>query len=156
MNGIEALSRLRAAEAGLPLGEEGSALDRADYVAFPLKCEFPTAPESTTYPTPLHTSDDPPPAIVPAPVNDLAFLARAAGWQCRVTYSEGYTPHSRHGTPSANPKKIWVIRLMDGDKRAVAVRTDATWSSLWVWSPRRFYAKISLLADFQRELGREW
>lgn len=150
---MSAIDELRAADAGLPLGASNP---DPPYVCFPLKCELPSTPDLTTFPEPLHTSDMPPPAIQPEPVRDLAFLGRAAGFQVRVTYSEGFVPHSAYGTPSAKAKKLWAVRLRHGDQCAVAVRENSAWHSFWTWSPRQTPRRAATLATFTQQLGTDY
>ena len=118
--------------------------------------KYPEPPQP--YPVPLVTSADPRPAGVtePGPVLDLQMHAQMHGWMHRTTYSEGYLPHASYGTPGRTAKKIWAVRLERNGSRAVAVRHDDSWASLWVWSRKRGRERVAGLEVFKLELSREW
>lgn len=119
-------------------------------VCFPLKCEWEKIQPVTAeaFPVPLATSRTPAPAARPAPVEELATLARCLGWTVLVTYSHGYVPHATRGVP-LGPKEIWAARCSRGTAHAVAVREDGAWASFWDWSDVQFFRRSKLLTDFQ-------
>lgn len=110
------------------------------------------------YPAPIVTSNDPIPDGVtkPRPVADLEALARRAGWNINTTYAEGWVPHASHGTPGAEPKQSWAVRLERHGSRAVAVRMADTWTSFWVWSRNRGRHRILGLDNFKADLRGSW
>lgn len=95
------------------------------------------APERAPFPEPLVSSRDGWRAdVMPGPVHDLVALAESRGWiTSEPQYAEGFTPHASHGTPSAKPKTSWAVRMRRGEMRAIAVRMDGSWTSLWVLGP---------------------
>lgn len=119
-----------------------------------MRCEWdalhPAPPEE--FPVPLVTSDDPLPAsvLMPGPVADLARDMERAGWRAQITYAHGYVPHATHGRPSAKPKQSWAVRAVRGAQRAVAVREDDAWQSLWDWSAEHFFRRSPGLEVFVR------
>lgn len=148
------VDELRAAENGLPWG--GPAVPDPPLVCFPMPLSLDTRTDGEPYPPPLVTSDDPLRCVAPGPVAELGKLAGLMLWNVQITYSEGHLPHARLGTPSEKAKKIWALRMARGAQRAVAVRTDGSWTSLWTWSPQRMAARSRTLADFENQLGRDW
>lgn len=122
----------------------------------PRRIEEPayTAPVEAPFPRPRVTSRDgiPEYAAKPGPVADLETYAQEHGWTVSLTYSEGYEPHATTGRPSAKIKTKWAVRMVRGQERAVAVRTDAAWSSLWFWSPTQFFKESGGLTEFKRVL----
>lgn len=149
---VSELNRQRAALLGLPYG--GEATPDAPLMCFPMAPARTVEPEP--YPTPLHTSDQPCGHPAPAPVSSLALLAGTHGWEYKTTHAEGWVPHASWGTPSAEPKEGWAVRLQRGDQQARAVRVDGKWTSLWTWSPRRIMRRSALLDDFKALLKEEW
>lgn len=123
--------------------------------AFPPRRIEP-APEparAEPFPAPEVTSIDPIPEKVPAVVSALIRLAEQRGWSVQLTYSRGYEPHALYGTPSAKVKTKWALRMVRGEQRAVAVRTDSAWTSLWTWSSEHFFRESTGLREFERELS---
>lgn len=115
----------------------------------------PVAQPVADFPAPLVTSHDPIPGKAPAVVSKLIRLAEARNWKVELTYSEGYEPHATYGTPSAKPKAKWALRMARGERRAVAVRTDSAWTSLWTWSPDQFFQPAQGLHEFERAISRD-
>ena len=149
---IDPITALRAQEAGLPAAESNP---DAPLVCFPMRLDWEKTrpgvlPDS--FPAPTVTSHEPVPDRMPGPVAALVRLAESRGWTVLVTYSLGYEPHARLGTPSAKPKAKWALRMSSGTRRAIAVRTDDAWSSFWDWSPEQFMQRSATLAAFERML----
>jgi hypothetical protein len=120
-------------------------------VCFPLRCEWDALNPLTApaWPSPVHTSLMPAPQDVPDPVSDLAVWARTFGWKTLVTYSEGWVPGQR----SEKAKKIWAVRCSRGTRRAVAVREDGSWHSLWSFGQGLAFTKTVLLDQFKQDLA---
>ncbi len=105
------------------------------------------------YPASAHTSAMPPRDAVPGPVLLLKGYAERLGWVCLTPrQSIGHVPHATLGTPSAKAKTLWSLLMMRGDRRAVAVRTDGSWSSLWTWSTTEFFTRHATLEVFREGL----
>lgn len=119
--------------------------------AFPLRCEWDMLHPAGVKPYP---GSEPITTTPPGPVLDLALLADRHGWSTRITGSRGHVPHATTGRPSAAPKEMWAVRCARGERRAVAVREDGAWHSLWVWSAHEFFQKLRLLEDFRAALSR--
>jgi hypothetical protein len=175
---IDPITVLRAQEAGLPAAESNPDVPlvcfplRADWEQVKLRENHPNGvpyqyrqnsgeyreqyqellTSRPTFPIPTVTSDDPVPEVMPGPVAGLLRLAESKGWTVLVTYSKGHEPHATYGTPSAKPKAKWALRMINGDRRAVAVRTDDAWSSFWDWAPDQFFQRAPSLAAFERVL----
>jgi hypothetical protein len=107
-------------------------------------------------PPPLQAAIEVPESSWPDPVRTLAARAVLSEWIYRVTYAKGYVPHGTTGRPSAKPKQTWAVRMMRDDCRAVAVRTDAAWTSFWTWSPRRMMERSLTLAGFMDRIGKDF
>lgn len=146
---IDPITILRAQQAGLPAAESHP---DPPLVCFPMRPDTKQEKLPETFPAPSVTSADPVPDQMPGPVSALVRLAEAKGWKVLVTYSVGHEPHASHGTPSAKPKVKWALRMAIGQRRAVAVRTDDAWTSLWDWSPEQNMQRSPTLAAFQRVL----
>jgi hypothetical protein len=103
------------------------------------------------FPAPLVTSNDgQEDALVhPGPVDALAEFARTCGWETKITYAEGWVPHAKLGTP-LGPKALWAVRMRRGTVRAVAVRTDGTWTSLWKMADT--WQRFTTLGSFQEAI----
>jgi len=109
--------------------------------------------EAQVYPAPVLTSQMEPIEHVPGPVMLLKGHAERLGWiSLRPRQSIGYVPHALHGTPGKNEKTLWCLKMLRGDRRAVAVRTDGSWSSLWTWSSEEFFARHATLEAFKEAL----
>lgn len=109
------------------------------------------APEVKTVkalPPPAVTSLDPLAETAPGPAVDLLMWALANRWEARVTHSIGHVPGQR----SERAKVLWAVRCARGNRRAVAVRQDDAWQSLWVWSDEQFFTRVPGLAEFRKEL----
>jgi hypothetical protein len=119
---------------------------------FPPRGEMPAA-QAMPYPASLLTSDDPYDGPTSRPAADLLKLALAHGWTGRITYAKGYLPHAAYGTPSKVAKFSEALRLARGDRRAVAVRMDSSWESLWTWSATQFFIRYKLLDEFRAALA---
>ena len=124
-------------------------------VAFPLRSEWEKAAgvvqQEEPYPAPLVTSEDGMDAVLPhpAPVDELAAYAEGLGWEVvRITYAEGWMPHSIHGTPGSRPKTSWAVRMRRGDQRAVAVYMGSAWKTMYVLSAAGTQ-KHTTLGDFK-------
>lgn len=146
---IDHITRLRAEEAGLPAAESHP---DPFLVCFPMPENLLVIPEPAQFPPPLTGATTRPVDDWPGPVEQLAALAATLGWNLKVTYAHGFTPHARLGTPSAMPKESWAIRLNRGDERAVAVRMAGMWSSFWYWSPNTLMRRSDTLIDFRARL----
>ncbi len=119
----------------------------------PVDFSRPAEPEKQPYPQPALTSVMEPIDHVPGPVMLLKGYAERLGWiSLTPRQSIGYVPHSLHGTPSKAAKSLWCLKMMRGDQRAVAVRTDGSWSSLWTWSSEEFFARHATLEAFKEAL----
>jgi len=122
---------------------------------FPMRLEWELATgrnvtETQPFPAPLRHSDMSVLTLdVPRPVTDLEMYAMSHGWTTRLTMSEGWEPHAIHGRPSASPKVKWAVRMQRGVERAVAVRTDGAWSSMWTWSTSQFFRRYGTLEAFK-------
>ncbi len=119
---------------------------------FPPHGESPPA-QPEPYPAPLLTSDMPYDEPSSKPAADLLELALAHGWTGRITYAKGYLPHAAYGTPGKVAKFSEALRLMRGDRRAVAVRMGGSWDSLWTWSGTEFFTRHKLLDEFRAALA---
>lgn len=117
--------------------------------SFPLRCDWEATLPPVVDVWPASAPLDGPP---PPPVAELAGLARAFGWQVSVVGSVGHVPHARLGTPSAMPKTLWSVRCARDARRAVAVRENSSWHSLWTWSTTEFFRKLPLLEEFRQAL----
>jgi hypothetical protein len=107
------------------------------------------AVEREPYPAPLLTSEMPAPGIeASGPARILAAVAARHGWTSHITFANGYLPHAAYGTPSAKPKKSEAVRLSRGAQRAVAVRMDGSWVSLWTWGRDTFFTRSDGLEAF--------
>lgn len=119
---------------------------------FPPPGVAPSPATAEPYPAPLLTSDDPYDGPTSKPAADLLKLALAHGWTGRITYAKGYVPHAAYGTPGKAPKFSEALRLVRGDRHAVAVRLGGSWGSLWTWSGTRFFTRHKLLDEFRAAL----
>jgi len=120
---------------------------------FPPPGEAPVVEQRKPYPAPALTSAMPACDVVPGPVMLLKWHAECLGWIClSPRQSIGHVPHASHGTPSEKAKTLWSLRMMRGDRRAVAVRTDGSWSSLWTWSTTEFFSRHATLEAFREGL----
>lgn len=141
---MSTIDEQRALAAGLPYG--GPAVPDP-----PLVC-FPMAPARTAerapFPAPLHTSDMPYDQPAPTSVAALALLAGTHGWEYRITYAHGWVPHAAYGTPSAEPKQSWAVRLRRGNQRAAGVQVAGKWDALWTWSVDTFFVRHGTLESF--------
>lgn len=108
--------------------------------------------ERPVYPVPRHVSTDPLPATLPKPVTDLLAYAVRHGWVGVITHAEGNLPHATTGRPSAAVKVSDAVRLARGKRRAVAVRMDGKWESLFTFSNTEFFTRHRLLDDFRAAL----
>jgi hypothetical protein len=144
-----AIDLLRAREAGLPLGESHP---DAPLACFPLRSDWERAtgwtPEGESFPAPLHTSDQPYDHPAPKPISDLALLAGTHGWEYMITYAHGWVPHASWGTPSAEPKISWCVRLRRGNEQARAVQMDGKWDAFWTWGATEFFTRHGTLESF--------
>lgn len=105
--------------------------------------------EREPYPAPLYTSDAPAAGLeASGPARILAAVAARHGWTSRITFANGYLPHAAYGTPSKTPKKSEAVRLSRGAQRAVAVRMDGSWVSLWTWGRDTFFTRSDTLEAF--------
>ena len=104
--------------------------------------------ERETFPAPLRTSREPLGSPVPGPVGKIASAAMSAGWDVLVTQAEGYWPHATTGRPGVRPKVSWAVRLRRDDQRAVAVRVESSWMSLWYWTQVSPFQRAKTLAEF--------
>jgi len=118
----------------------------------PVDFSRPASEVVQAYPAPVLTSMDTPDAPPSKPARDLLALAQSLGWEGVITQAKGHVPHAAHGTPGATAKPSDAVRLRRGQQRAVAVRMDGKWSSMWTWSPERFFARCRLLEEFQAAL----
>lgn len=145
------IDQIRAAENGLPWG--GHAEPDPPLHCFPMRESFAREPERQEFPAPMISSTEsdlaPDP---PAPVAGLAAYAAGHGWDHMLTYARGWVPHARLGTPGANPKTSWAVRLRRGPYRAVAVRMHGDWTSLWTWSSAESFTRHKLLEMFKEAL----
>jgi hypothetical protein len=107
------------------------------------------------FPAPLVDATTTPEGSVvrPAPVNDLEAYAASRGWDVMITYAHGWVPHASWGTPSAEPKESWGVRLRRGQFRAVAVRMGGTWASMWTWSDTDRFTHHQTLGAFREAIG---
>lgn len=95
------------------------------------------------YPAPAVTSLQESAFLAPAPVHQLAEMAREAGWDVRTQYAQGYPPHGSTGRPGALKDSIAVIfgnhPLTDRQAYACYEKTASgsawTWSGIMVWGP---------------------
>jgi hypothetical protein len=104
------------------------------------------------YPAPVLTSLDMPCSLPSQSARKLLELAHSLGWEGAITQAEGHVPHATRGTPGAGPKVSDALRLRHGLRRAVAVRMDGKWASMWTWSPEQFFTRHRLLEEFQEAL----
>lgn len=144
------IDQQRAAEAGLPWG--GHARPDPPLNCFPMRADLAPAETAPQYPAPLHTSNDSLPDIAPRPIADLAMYAAGLDWEYMITYAHGWVPHARLGTPGKAPKTSWAVRLRRGPFRAVAVRMDDSWASMWTWSDTDRFVHHRLLDAFKEAL----
>lgn len=107
--------------------------------------------EDGPFPAPLVTAGQPWEGMVvpPKPIMDMARYADAAGWDHMITYAKGWVPHATHGRPSEKPKESWAVRMKRGEQRAVAVRMDAQWASLWTWAADSPFVHHKGLGEFK-------
>lgn len=118
----------------------------------PAHHERPALEERGPFPAPALTSTDPLPEITPGPVLGLVMTAEGFGWECVTTAAVGHVPHATRGTPSAQPKSSWAARMQRGEQRAVAVRMDGNWTSLWTWSSTTAFKRHATLEAFKGAL----
>jgi len=116
--------------------------------------DFSRVPEEikADYPAPSLTSDQPYDQPSSGPAAGLLKHAMTLGWDGVITYARGHVPHATHGTPGKDAKFSEALRLQRGDQRAVAVRMDGSWTSLWTWSPSQFFTRHKTLEAFQGAL----
>lgn len=120
---------------------------------FPPPGEPRTAQKVKPYPAPLLTSRDVPRDPVPGPVLLLKAYAERCGWQALTPrQAEGFLPHAAWGTPGDEPKVSWSLQLMQGGRRAVAVRMGNAWHSLWTWSDQDLHQRYVTLEAFKEAL----
>ena len=119
---------------------------------FPPPGAAPVPATAEPYPAPLLTSDDPYDGPTSKPAADLLKLALSHGWTGRITYANGYVPHATTGKAGAAPKFSEALRLVRGDRHAVAVRLGGSWGSLWTWSGTQFFTRHKLLDEFKAAL----
>ena len=120
---------------------------------FPFPPPGEAAPvERVTYPAPSLTSADPMPQPASAPAAQLLIVASSRGWTGTITMARGFMPHASYGTPGKREQFSEAVRLYRGEQRAVAVRRDGSWSSLWTWSRTQFFARYSTLEAFKEAL----
>jgi len=160
---IDAITLLRAQEAGLPAAESHP---DAPLVCFPLKIDWQMASAvqviseavgaaiTASYPKPLIKINVPSMADNPAPVRGLFSYALMQGWSGEVTHSRGFVPHATHGTPGEKAKDVWAVRLWRNGQQARAVRHDGTWNCFWSWSKQPASLKqFKALAEFKAALA---
>lgn len=131
---IDEITRLRAADAGLPAAES---YPDPPLRSFPLRLDWemtlPVAREP--YPAPAVSSrDGMQPASWPGPVLTMQAHAEAASWTVRRQYSRGRAPHGSTGRPLA--EKGWYgLRMTCGARSAWLVHDGAKWDSMAMWAP---------------------
>jgi hypothetical protein len=97
--------------------------------------DWPADHERVPYPEPIVGACEPDGSVLmPRPVTDLQKYASAQGWAVMLTYAYGWLPHATYGTPGAEPKHSWGVRMRRGGTNAVAVYMGGKWESLWTWS----------------------
>lgn len=127
-----------------------------DLACFPTRVDWEmTQPPvgAQEFPAPLVTSRDGQHDAIPHPdpVDDLASFARGHKWATQIAYSEGWVPHATTGKP-LGPKVMWSVRMVrSGGLRAVAVRTDDKWTSLWITGET--WQRFATLAAFKERLA---
>lgn len=119
----------------------------------PIDFSRPAQQEEQPYPVPSLTSDMQVPITASQPASGLQALARANGWDAVITFARGYLPHATHGRPSAAEKVSEAVRMARGSRRAVAVRMDGSWTSLWTWSDTEFFTRHATLEAFKRVIA---
>lgn len=143
---IDPITRLRAADAGLPAAESNP---DPPLHSFPLKIEWEqTLPVLTEepFPLPVRTSRDADWMDIqaPAPVLALAEFARRHSWEVRTQYSRGSFPHAVTGRPGALKDGIGLRfgahPMTRRQAYAVYTRTVKpqgawTWTSVMIWGP---------------------
>lgn len=136
---IDAITRLRADEAGLPAAES-----RPDpfLVSHPLRVDWenaqPVVPESHAWPAPEKVATVVTEYGGKTAVAGLVDRVRARGWTVLVTEAKGCLPSV--GQRPSRQRVSYAVRMAQGARRAVAVYTDAPeeggnwgWDSLWWW-----------------------
>lgn len=132
---IDEITRLRAAEAGLPMAESWPDPPLA---CFPLRLDWPgsrDAGEPEPYPAPMVDSRaGVEPALWPSSVLRTRTYALERGWRVACSYSRGCIPHGSTGRPG--PVKNWYgLRLAAGDgaRAAWMVHDGTSWKSMGIW-----------------------
>jgi hypothetical protein len=113
-------------------------------------------PVVVEFPAPLITSDMPWEGVAspPGPVTDLAAYAASCGWDVMITYAEGWVPHASWGTPNkGGARQSWGVRLRRGAFRAVAVRMNGSWASMWTWSDTDRFTHHQSLTAFREAIA---
>lgn len=132
---IDEITRLRAAQMGLPAAESWPDPPLA---CFPLKADWPGSwdvGEHEPYPAPMILSgDNADPALWPSSVLKMQSYALGRGWRVIRQYSRGSMPHGSTGRPG--PVKDWyALRLAAGDglRAAWMVHDGTSWKSMGIW-----------------------
>jgi hypothetical protein len=116
----------------------------------------PATPEPDPYPAPEITSRDGIPGPAKAAVASLVALAERLGWTTITTYARGCLPHATHGRPGPVRDSL-AVRMVNGDRRAVAVYRDQgsswKWDLLLAWDLTTFPRSYGTLAGFQDALA---
>lgn len=118
----------------------------------PVYFSRPADEVTAAYPAPVLTSMDTPPGPPSQPALDLLAYAHLLDWEGVITQAKGHVPHATYGTPGKAAKYSDAVRLRRGQQRAVAVRMDGDWASMWTWSPEQFFARRRLLEEFKEAL----
>jgi len=151
---IDEITRLRAAEAGLPVAESHP---DPPLHCFPLRMEWDmlhAGLAEIAWPDPETTSTQiGPPYLGKSAVSDLVKLCAPHGWTVRVTHARGCYP-SIGGRPSEQKDSL-AVRLSRGRQRAVAVYVGGSawsWDTLYRWTLGEFPDRDATIGAFQDAL----
>lgn len=112
-------------------------------------------PVAVEFPAPVVGATSDPEVIVraPNPVTELEAYAASLGWDTMITYAKGWVPHASWGTPNkGGARESWGVRLRRGPFRAVAVRMNGSWASMWTWSDKDRFTHHKTLGAFQEAI----
>lgn len=130
---IDEITRLRAAEVGLPAAESWPDPPLA---CFPLRIDWPGSRlEAEPYPVPVVDSRaGVEPTLWPSSLVKMQSYAIGRDWRVTRSYSRGCMPHGSTGRPG--PVKDWYgLRLAAGDgaRAAWMVHDGTSWKSMGIW-----------------------
>jgi hypothetical protein len=134
---IDEITRLRAAEVGLPAAESWP---DPPLVSFPLRIDWEatlSAAGREPYPAPVVDSRaGVEPALWPGALLSMTSYALEQGWSVVQQHSRGYLPHATRGVPG-KLKDWYALRMgsTDRGRRAYLTHDGTAWHSMAIWGP---------------------